>query len=289
MEFAMLNNGIKMPMEGFGAFQVRDKEECKRSVLDAIKAGYRLIDTAASYTNEDAVGEAVKEAVAQGICTREELFITSKMWVQDMQNYETAKAAIDASLNAMGLEYLDLYLLHQAMKDYFSAWRAMEDAYKEGKLRAIGVSNFYPHTLTNFCETVEIKPMVNQVELHPYFTQENALETMKYYEVQPEAWAPLGGGRYKPFDDPMLQKIAAAHGKTVGQVILRWNVQRGVVVIPKSTHKERIEENIDIWDFTLTEEEMKRIASLDMGYEGTAVKHFDPEFVRMCNQRKIHD
>ena len=289
MEFAMLNNGIKMPMEGFGVFQVRDKEECKRSVLDAIKAGYRLIDTAASYTNEDAVGEAVKEAVAQGICTREELFITSKMWVQDMQNYETAKAAIDASLNAMGLEYLDLYLLHQAMKDYFSAWRAMEDAYKEGKLRAIGVSNFYPHTLTNFCETVEIKPMVNQVELHPYFTQENALETMEYYGVQPEAWAPLGGGRYKPFDDPMLQKIAAAHGKTVGQVILRWNVQRGVMVIPKSTHKERIEENIDIWDFTLTEEEMKRIASLDMGYEGTAVKHFDPEFVRMCNQRKIHD
>lgn len=289
MEFAMLNNGIKMPMAGFGVFQVRDKEECKRSVLDAIKAGYRLIDTAASYTNEDAVGEAVKEAVAQGICTREELFITSKMWVQDMQNYETAKAAIDASLNAMGLEYLDLYLLHQAMKDYFSAWRAMEDAYKEGKLRVIEVSNFYPHTLTNFCETVEIKPMVNQVELHPYFTQENALETMKYYEVQPEAWAPLGGGRYKPFDDPVLQKIAAAHGKTVGQVILRWNVQRGVVVIPKSTHKERIEENIDIWDFTLTEEEMKRIASLDMGYEGTAVKHFDTEFVRMCNQRKIHD
>ena len=289
MEFAMLNNGIKMPMEGFGVFQVRDKEECKRSVLDAIKAGYRLIDTAASYTNEDAVGEAVKEAVAQGICTREELFITSKMWVQDMENYETARKAIDASLNAMGLDYLDLYLLHQAMKDYFSAWRAMEEAYKEGKLRAIGVSNFYPHTLTNFCETVEIKPMVNQVELHPYFTQENALETMKYYEVQPEVWAPLGGGRYKPFDDPMLQKIAAAHGKTVGQVILRWNVQRGVVVIPKSTHKERIEENIDIWDFTLTEEEMKRIASLDMGYEGTAVKHFDTEFVRMCNQRKIHD
>lgn len=289
MEFAMLNNGIKMPMEGFGVFQVRDKEECKRSVLDAIKAGYRLIDTAASYTNEDAVGEAVKEAVAQGICTREELFITSKMWVQDMENYETARKAIDASLNAMGLEYLDLYLLHQAMKDYFSAWRAMEDAYKDGKLRAIGVSNFYPHVLTNFCETVEIRPMVNQVELHPYFTQENALETMEYYGVQPEAWAPLGGGRYKPFDDPVLQKIAAAHGKTVGQVILRWNVQRGVVVIPKSTHKERIEENIDIWDFTLTEEEMKRIASLDMGYEGTAVKHFDPEFVRMCNQRKIHD
>ena len=154
MEYAVLNNGVKMPMEGFGVFQVRDKAECRQSVLDAIRAGYRLIDTAASYTNEDAVGEAVREAVAEGICTREELFITSKMWVQDMENYNMAKAAIDASLEKLGLEYLDLYLLHQAMKDYFSAWRAMEDAYKEGKLRAIGVSNFYPHVLTNFCETV---------------------------------------------------------------------------------------------------------------------------------------
>lgn len=186
MEYATLQNGLKMPMEGFGVFQVRDKEECKRSVLDAIRTGYRLIDTAASYTNEDAVGEAVREAIAEGICTREELFITSKMWVQDMQNYEMAKAAIDASLEKTGLEYLDLYLLHQAMKDYFSAWRAMEDAYRDGKLKAIGVSNFYPHVLTNFCETVEIQPMVNQVELHPYFTQENALATMKKYNIVPE-------------------------------------------------------------------------------------------------------
>lgn len=289
MEFATLHNGIQMPMEGFGVFQVRDKEECKRSVLDAIRAGYRLIDTAASYTNEDAVGEAVREAIAEGICTREDLFITSKMWVQDMQNYDMAKAAIDASLEKMGLEYLDLYLLHQAMKDYFSAWRAMEDAYKAGKLRAIGVSNFYPHVLTNFCETVEIKPMVNQIELHPYFAQENALETMKYYNVHPEAWAPLGGGRYKPFENEMLKAIAEAHGKTIGQVVLRWNVQRGVTVIPKSTHKERIEENFNIWDFTLTDEEMQKISSLDMGYQGTAIKHFDPEFVRMCTTRKIHD
>ena len=289
MEYAVLSNGLQMPMEGFGVFQVRDKEECKRSVLDAIKTGYRLIDTAASYTNEDAVGQAVKEAVDQGICTRDELFITSKMWVQDMANYDTAKAAIDASLKKTGLEYLDLYLLHQAMKDYFSAWRAMEDAYREGKLRAIGVSNFYPHVLTNFCETVEIRPMVNQVELHPYFTQQEALETMKYYNVVPEAWAPLGGGRYSPFDNEMLKSIAAAHNKTVGQVILRWNVQRGVVVIPKSTHLERIEENFNIWDFSLTQEEMDSISSLDQGYVGTAVKHFDPEFVRMCNGRKIHD
>lgn len=288
MEYATLQNGVKIPMEGFGVFQMQDKDECKRSLLDAIRAGYRLIDTAASYTNEDAVGEAVREAIDEGLCTREELFITSKMWVQDMQNYDTAKAAIDASLEKTGLEYLDLYLLHQAMKDYFSAWRAMEDAYKEGKLCAIGVSNFYPHVLTNFCETVEIRPMVNQVELHPYFNQDGALETMKYYDVLPEAWAPLGGGRYKPFEDDMLKEISTAHAKTVGQVILRWNVQRGVVVIPKSTHWERIEENFDIWDFSLTENEMAKINTLDQGYVGTAVKHFDPEFVRMCNQREIH-
>jgi diketogulonate reductase-like aldo/keto reductase len=289
MEYAVLNNKIIIPMEGFGVFQVRDKDECKQSVLDAIRAGYRLIDTAASYTNEDAVGEAVREAIEEGICTREELFITSKMWVQDMTSYDMAKAAINASLEKTGLEYLDLYLLHQAMKDYFSAWRAMEDAYEEGKLKAIGVSNFYPHVLTNFCETVRIKPMVNQVEMHPYFTQEVALETMRYYDVIPEAWAPLGGGRYNPFENDMLKDIAAAHGKTVSQIILRWNVQRGVIVIPKSTHKVRIEENFDIWDFVLTEKEMQQISSLDMGYVGTAIKHFDPEFVRMCNNRKIHE
>ncbi|RGE90493.1 aldo/keto reductase [Blautia sp. AM23-13AC] len=289
MEYKVLTNGIKMPMEGFGVFQVRDKEECKESVLNAIRAGYRLIDTAASYTNEDAVGEAVREAIAEGICTREELFITSKMWVQDMQNYKMAKKAIDHSIETLGVEYLDLYLLHQAMKDYFSAWRAMEDAYKEGKLRAIGVSNFYPHVLTNFCETVAIRPMVNQIEMHPYFTQEPALKVMEEYQVVPEAWAPLGGGRHNPFDNEMVKEIAAAHGKTVGQVVLRWNVQRGVVVIPKSVHKTRIEENFQIWDFTLTEEEMQRISSLDLGYQGTAVKHFDPEFVKMCNTRKIHE
>ena len=289
MEYKVLTNGIKMPMEGFGVFQVRDKEECKESVLNAIRAGYRLIDTAASYTNEDAVGEAVREAIAEGICTREELFITSKMWVQDMHNYEMAKKAIDHSIETLGVEYLDLYLLHQAMKDYFSAWRAMEDAYKEGKLRAIGVSNFYPHVLTNFCETVAIRPMVNQIEMHPYFTQEPALKVMEEYQVVPEAWAPLGGGRHNPFDNEMVKEIAAAHGKTVGQVVLRWNVQRGVVVIPKSVHKTRIEENFQIWDFILTEEEMQRISSLDLGYQGTAVKHFDPEFVKMCNTRKIHE
>lgn len=289
MEYTTLNNGLQMPLEGFGVFQVRDKEECKQSVLEAIKAGYRLIDTAASYTNEDAVGEAVKEAIREGICTREELFITSKMWVQDMKDYDSAKKAIDASLQKSDLEYLDLYLLHQAMGDYFSAYRAMEDAYKEGKLKAIGVSNFYPHTLVNFCSFVEISPMVNQVELHPFFAQPHALEIMNEYHVQAEAWAPLGGGRYDAFSNEVLKKIALKHNKRIGQVMLRWNVQRGVVVIPKSTHIERIQENIDIWDFVLSEDEMNQISSLDKGYVGTAVKHFDTDFVKMVVSRKIHD
>lgn len=289
MEYTTLNNGLQMPLEGFGVFQVRDKEKCKQSVLEAIKAGYRLIDTAASYTNEDAVGEAVREAIREGICTREELFITSKMWVQDMKDYDSAKKAIDASLQKSGLEYLDLYLLHQAMGDYFSAYRAMEDAYKEGKLKAIGVSNFYPHTLVNFCSFVEISPMVNQVELHPFFAQPHALEIMNEYHVQAEAWAPLGGGRYDAFSNEVLKKIALKHNKSIGQVMLRWNVQRGVVVIPKSTHIERIQENIDIWDFALSEEEMNQISSLDRGYVGTAVKHFDTDFVKMVVSRKIHD
>ncbi len=289
MEYTTLNNGLQMPLEGFGVFQVRDKEECKQSVLEAIKAGYRLIDTAASYTNEDAVGEAVREAIREGICTREELFITSKMWVQDMKDYDSAKKAIDASLQKSGLEYLDLYLLHQAMGDYFSAYRAMEDAYKEGKLKAIGVSNFYPHTLVNFCSFVEISPMVNQVELHPFFAQPHALEIMNEYHVQAEAWAPLGGGRYDAFSNEVLKKIALKHNKSIGQVMLRWNVQRGVVVIPKSTHIERIQENIDIWDFVLSEDEMNQISSLDRGYVGTAVKHFDTDFVKMVVSRKIHD
>ena len=288
MEYVTLNNGLKMPMVGFGVFRVPDKKECEESVYQAIKAGYRLIDTAAAYYNEDAVGAGVKRAIEEGVCTRKDLFITSKLWVQDMMDYESAQKGIEASLEKSGLEYFDLYLLHQACGDYFSAWRAMETAYQEGKLKAIGVSNFYAHVLVNFVNTVEIKPMVNQVELHPYYTQEKAIETMKYYDVIPEAWAPLGGGRYNPFEDEMLKGIAAKYNKSVGQVLLRWNVQRGVVV-PKSTHVERIKENIDIFDFELNEEEMKQISSLDMGYSGSRAKHFEPDFVRMVLNNKIHD
>ncbi len=289
MQYTTLNNCLKMPMAGFGVFQVTDKDECKQSVLSAIRAGYRLIDTAAVYGNEDAVRDAVREAIEQGLCSREELFITSKLWIQDMADYETAKAGIQASLERSGLEYFDLYLLHQAMGDYFSAWRALEDAYQQGVLKAIGVSNFYAHVLTNFCETVKVVPMVNQVEMHPYFAQPEAIETMKYYKVQPEAWAPLGGGRHKPFEDPTLQNIATAHGKSVAQVILRWNLQRGVTVIPKSTKPQRIEENFDIWGFELSAQDMDAINGLDLGYVGESVKHFNPQFVRGCLSVKIHD
>ena len=289
MEYVKLSNQLEMPMLGFGVFQVPDKKECEEVVYQAIKAGYRLIDTAAAYTNEDAVGAGVKRAIQEGICTRENLFITSKMWVQDMKNFETAKKAIDTSIEKIGLGYLDLYLLHQSMGDYFSAWRAMEEAYKEGKLKAIGVSNFYPHVLINFVNTVEIKPVVNQVELHPYFTQSKALEIMKEFNVIPEAWAPLGGGRYNPFEDQMLQGIAKKYNKTVGQVLLRWNIQRGVVVIPKSTHVERIKENIDVFDFELNQEEMNQISSLDQGYSGSRAKHFDTDFVKGVLKVKVHD
>ena len=284
MEIFELNNKQTIPAVGFGVFMIPNDGPTYDATLAALKAGYRHIDTAAGYMNESDVGKAIKDS---GI-DRKEVFITSKLWLQDY-GYENAKKGIETSLKLLGVDYIDLYLLHQACGDYFSAWRAMEDAYKKGLLKAIGVSNFYPNILTNFCEIVKVKPVVNQVELHPYYTQEKALETMKYYNVVPEAWAPLGGGRYNPFEDEMLKGIADKYNKSVGQVILRWNVQRGVVVIPKSTHVERIKENIDIFDFELNEEEMKQISSLDMGYSGTRAKHFEPDFVRMVLNKKIHD
>lgn len=282
MQYVTLNTGAKMPMMGFGVFRVPDRQVCEDAVYEAIRVGYRLIDTATVYDNEGAVGAAVRRAIEDGLCTREDLFVTSKLWVSDMVNEKSAARAIDASLERLDIGYLDLYLEHQALNDYFAAWRAMQDAHRAGKLRAIGVSNFYPNVLTNFCECVDVIPAVNQVELHPYYTQEKALETMRRYGVVPEAWAPLGGGRYDPFGDEGFRAIAEAHGKTVGQVLLRWNVQRGVVVIPKSTHAERIAENFDIWDFELTGDEMATIAGHDRGYTGSRAKHFDPDFVRMC-------
>ncbi len=283
MEFITLNNGVKMPLEGFGVFRVPDPVQCEQAVADAISSGYRLIDTAAAYMNEAAVGAAIKKCDVP----REELFITTKLWVQDA-SYEGAKKAIQVSLDNLGLDYLDLYLIHQPMGDYIGAYRAMEEAYKEGKIRAIGICNFSPARFVDFCETVEVKPAVNQVELHPFFQQENALATMKEYGTVPEAWAPFAEGKYGIFTNSILTDIGQKYGKSAAQVALRWNIQRGVVVIPKSVHKERIDQNIDIWDFTLTDDEMKQIAELDMGHS-EIVNHDDVMFIKMLHGLRIHE
>lgn len=283
IETVKLNNGLEMPLEGFGVFQVPDPAVCEQAVLDAIASGYRLIDTAAAYMNEEAVGKAIAKC---GV-PREELFITTKLWVQDA-SYEGARAAIETSLRKLGLSYIDLYLIHQPMGDYIGAWRAMEEAYKAGKLKAIGVCNFYPNRLADLCETVEVKPAVNQVELHPFFQQENALALMKEYGVQPEAWGPFAEGNHGIFTHPVLTAIGQKYGKSAAQVALRWNVQRGVAVIPKSVHKERMEHNLAIWDFQLSDGDMAEIAKLDIGHS-EIVDHGDPRFVQMLHQMKVHE
>ena len=281
MDYVTLKNGVQMPKEGFGVFQIRDLDECERVVLDAIDTGYRLIDTAESYGNESAVGKAI----AKSGVNRADLFISTKLWVTNT-SYEGAKAAIDRSMENLGVDYLDLYLIHQAMGDYIGAWHAMTEAYKEGRIRAIGVCNFYPHRLADFCETVDELPAVNQVELHPFFQQENALSLMREYGVQPMAWAPFAEGKHGIFTHPVLTKIGEKYGKGAGQVALRWNMQRGVVVIPKSTHRERMEQNIDVFDFSLTDEEMREIAALDIGHS-EIIDHTDPKLVQALHGRKL--
>ena len=283
MEFVTLNTGAKMPLEGFGVFQIPDAAECERVVYDAIKTGYRLIDTATAYGNEEAVGKAVARAIADGIVTRDELFITTKVWVSDMKTEEAAYEAVKASLARLHMEYADLILLHQPMNDYFAAYRGITRAYKEGLTKAIGVANFYPAILTNLCETVEVIPAVNQVELHPFFVQQSAIENMKSYGIVPQAWGPLAEGKHGIFTDPELTAIGEKYGKTPAQVVLRWNAQRGVSIIPKSVHVERMEQNLNIWDFTLTEEEMAKVAAKDLGHS-EIVNHDDPAFVKFIYQ-----
>ena len=287
MDFITLNNGIKMPMEGFGVFQVPDGKVTEQAVMDAIESGYRLIDTAAAYMNEEAVGRAIAKKISDGTVKREDLFITTKVWVQDA-GYEATKKAFKTSLKKLGLTYLDLYLFHQPMGDYYGSWRAMEDLYKAGKTRAIGVCNCYPHVLADLCVHASVIPAVNQVELHPFFQQPEALKTMKEFGVTPEAWGPFAEGKHDIFKNPLLLNIAEKHGKSAAQIILRWNIQRGVVVIPKSVHRNRMEQNIDIWDFMLDDEDMAQIAKLDIGHS-EIVNHFDPEFVKMIGSWKIHD
>lgn len=288
MEFLTLNTGAKMPQEGFGVFQIPDAAQCEQVVYDAIKVGYRLLDTAAAYGNEAALGKGVARAIADGLVTREELFITTKVWVQDERSEQTAYEAVKASLEKLGMEYADLVLLHQPMGDYFAAYRGLEKAYKDGLTKAIGVANFYPGVLTNLCENVEIIPAADQVELHPFFVQQKAIDNMKAYGVIPQAWGPLAEGKHGIFTDEALTAIGKKYGKTAAQVALRWNTQRGVSIIPKSVHVERMEQNLDIWDFTLTNEEMAVIAAKDLGHS-EIVDHDDPAFVKLLCGMKVHD
>ena len=281
MQQVTLNNGVQMPVLGFGVFQITDANECQRSVVDAIETGYRLIDTAASYMNEEAVGKGLR---ASGIA-RDQLFVTSKLWVQEA-GYERTLQAIDKSLRRLQLDYLDLYLIHQPFGDVHGSWRAMEDAYRAGKLRAIGVSNFQPDRLMDIKAFNEIPPAVNQVEVNPFQQQLESVPFMQEIGVQPEAWAPFAEGRNGLFQNDVLLAIAARHGKSVGQVVLRWLVQRGIVALAKSVRKERMAENIAIFDFELSDVDMAGIAALDTN-TSSFFSHRDPFIVKWMSERKL--
>lgn len=281
MQTVTLNNGVKMPIIGFGVYQIPDAEQCENAVYEALMAGYRLIDTAAGYLNEEAVGRAIKRS---GV-PREELFVTTKLWIQDA-GYESAKLAFAKSLKKLQLDYLDLYLIHQPFGDYYGAWRAMEELYREGKIRAIGVSNFLPDRLMDLIVHNEIVPAVNQVETHPFYQRHESAEFMKEQGVQHQSWAPFAEGLGGMFGNETLVSIAAKHGKSVAQVVLRWLVQRQVVAIPKSVRKERIVENFDIFDFELDADDLERISGLDTR-ETLFLSYRDPKFAKMLGTLKV--
>ncbi|WP_379135195.1 aldo/keto reductase [Paenibacillus sp. sgz500958] len=281
MHNVTLNNGVEMPILGFGVYQIPDAEECENAVYEALMAGYRLIDTAAGYQNEEAVGRAIKRS---GV-PREELFITTKLWIQDA-GYESAKLAFAKSLKKLQLDYLDLYLIHQPFGDYYGAWRAMEDLYREGQIRAIGVSNFLPDRLMDLIVHNDIVPAVNQVETHPFYQQIESAAFMQEQGVQHQSWAPFAEGLNNMFGNEVLTLIAEQHNKSVAQVVLRWLIQRGIVAIPKSVRKERIVENFDIFDFELSADDMKQISALDT--RGTLfLSYHDPKFAKMLGTLRV--
>ncbi|MBO0131820.1 aldo/keto reductase [Agrobacterium burrii] len=276
-----LNNGVEMPILGFGVFQVPDPAECERSVRDAIDVGYRLLDTATSYGNEEAVGNAIR---SHGI-DRSALFVTTKLWIEDA-SYGGAKAAFERSLNKLQLDYLDLWLIHQPYGDVYGAWRAMEELHKAGRIRAIGVSNFYPDRLVDFALHNEIVPTVNQIEIHPFHQQEDAQAVLREYKVQPEAWGPFAEGKNGLFTNELLQSIGQKYGKSTAQVVLRWLIQREIVAIPKSVRKERMAENFQVFDFELDQNDVAAISSLDQK-ASSFFDHRDPEKVKWLGTRKL--
>ena len=281
MKTVKLNNGVEMPILGFGVYQIPDYDECKRAVLDALETGYRLIDTASAYLNEKAVGDAIKES---GI-NRKELFITTKLWINNA-GYENAKKGFEVSMEKLQLDYLDLYLIHQPFGDYYGSWRAMEELYENKKVRAIGVCNFYPDRLMDLAEHNKIKPAINQIETHPFFQREYDNEIMKNYGTQIESWGPFAEGRGDMFTNPILSEIGKKYNKSAAQVILRWLIQRNVVVIPKSVHKERIIENFNIFDFELSVDDMDKIKSMDTG-KSLFFSHSDIELVKLLLSVKV--
>lgn len=281
MQNVILNNGVEMPILGFGVYQIDDLGLCEKCVSEAIETGYRSIDTAAVYENEEAVGKAIKRS---GI-PREEFFITTKLWIQDA-GYEKAKKAFEKSLKRLQLDYLDLYLIHQPYGDIYGSWRAMEELYKEGKIRAIGVSNFYPDRLVDLILHNEIKPAVNQVETHPFFQQIESAELMKEKDVQLESWGPFAEGKNDLFKNGLLMAIAEKHNKSVAQVVLRWLIQRNIVAIPKSVRKEKIIENFDIFNFELDSKDMDKITTLNKA-ESSFLSHRDPETVEWLSNVKF--
>lgn len=283
MQNIKLINGVDMPILGFGVFQIPDANECEKAVSEALEVGYRSIDTAAAYFNEEAVGKAILKS---GI-KRDELFITTKVWIQDA-GYEKAKKAFQTSLDKLGLDYLDLYLIHQPFADYYGSWRAMEELYQEGKIRAIGVCNFYPDRLVDLCMNSKIKPMINQIECHPFYQRTEEIKLMSEYEIQTEAWGPFAEGKNGIFTNETLVSIAQKYGKSTAQVILRWNIQRGVVVIPKSVKKERMKQNFDIFDFALNDEDMQKISQMDTK-DSLFIDHYSAEATKFLNEYKIHD
>ncbi len=281
METVVLNNGIKMPLLGFGVYQIPDAEECKRSVYDAIQTGYRLIDTAAAYLNEEAVGKAITRSGVK----REELFITTKLWVQDA-GYESTKKAFKKSLQKLGLDYLDLYLIHQPYGDIYGAWRAMEELYEGGRVKAIGVSNFPPDRVMDLIVHNKVVPAVNQIETHPFHQQIDTQKFLQENKVQIESWGPFAEGRNNIFQNELLLSIAGNYNKSVAQIILRWLIQRGVVAIPKSVRRERMEENFNIFDFVLSNEDMSVIDTLDTK-ESLFFDHRNPDMVKWLGNAKL--